>query len=417
MNQKRYQLLSVWFVLLPFILSCLAIQDLSTPEEEPTPTYDFEFDPFSEGNTAEPLPEISFDVASIPTYSGLIGGGGLVVCPYGSRYQANNAITFMNPDGSGNPTIVWRQDTESYYRYPIFSPDKKQLIFTKSVYGTELFELFIMRTGDSIPLQITHELDNGAYTVEPTLGEGSSQWSPNGKYIAYTALGGPRGDKTVVITPDGQNRWEYYVKSTNDEPNYGEYVKSTKFAGWSPDSTQILIYDYIDYDSSRESSNIYVVDITTQNVRELTDKQDSQRDKLALWSPDGSKILFVRDSHNDPTVNGIYTINPDGSNEQRILGPDGVDKVNGHPSWLPDSSRIIFISDSKDNNHLYVMNSDGSNLIRISQGNGGYKGFVLSPDGKYYAGGATADGTTIYSIDGSKSWIVPDCWGIEDWLP
>jgi len=47
------------------------------------------------------------------------------------------------------------------------------------------------------------------------------------------------------------------------------------------------------------------------------------------WSPDGSKIAFVR-------KDGIYVMNADGSGQRRLTD------AGGGPAWSPDGSKIAF---------------------------------------------------------------------------
>jgi TolB protein len=59
---------------------------------------------------------------------------------------------------------------------------------------------------------------------------------------------------------------------------------------------------------------------------------------------------------------GIYTMKPDGSDVQKVIGEGGA----GH-SWSPDGKMIAFTS-NRDGNHLdlYVINADGSGIRRLT---------------------------------------------------
>jgi TolB protein len=43
---------------------------------------------------------------------------------------------------------------------------------------------------------------------------------------------------------------------------------------------------------------------------------------------------------------------------------------DGKPAWSPDGTKIAFVSDRDGNGDIYVMNADGSNVIRLT--NEGY---------------------------------------------
>lgn len=79
-----------------------------------------------------------------------------------------------------------------------------------------------------------------------------------------------------------------------------------------------------------------------------------------VWSPDGRKIAFYSTVDNDWE---IYSINTDGSQLTRLTHSTGFD---GEPSWSPDSSKIAFVSDRDGDSEIYVMESDGSNVLQVT---------------------------------------------------
>lgn len=81
------------------------------------------------------------------------------------------------------------------------------------------------------------------------------------------------------------------------------------------------------------------------------------------WSPDGTKIAFTG---RGPDGADVYTMRADGS-DVSLLG-EGL-----QPAWSPDGTRIAFTGPGEDPNgqlgsgqDIYVMNSDGSNRIRLT---------------------------------------------------
>src|SRR5438093_571760 len=84
---------------------------------------------------------------------------------------------------------------------------------------------------------------------------------------------------------------------------------------------------------------------------------------LPSWSPDRSKIAF---SWSDE----IYVMNADGTDRRELThcaDPTCVD--DDWPAWSPDARRIAFIrTEPGGNEHIYVVNLDGTGLDRLTDG-------------------------------------------------
>ena len=96
---------------------------------------------------------------------------------------------------------------------------------------------------------------------------------------------------------------------------------------------------------------------------------------------------------------------------QLTRNPNGIDTS---PSYSPDGSQIVFNSDRGGSQQLYVMNADGSNIHRISFGDGKYGTPVWSPrgdliaftkmhGGRFYIGVMRPDGTGERVL--TESWL------------
>ena len=101
----------------------------------------------------------------------------------------------------------------------------------------------------------------------------------------------------------------------------------------------------------------------TYNVT-VTDEGSQKETASAIISPPG-KIIFTLMSNGD--YDGIYVMNSDGSNLQRLIN-SGADAIYGGSAWSPNSSKIAFYShpNSSSTWSIYVMNSDGSDLTRLT---------------------------------------------------
>jgi Tol biopolymer transport system component len=122
-------------------------------------------------------------------------------------------------------------------------------------------------------------------------------------------------------------------------------------------------------------------------------------DFAPAWSPDGRLIAFVstRDGHA-----GIYVMNPDGSNQTRIVS-SGLSPV----VWSPDSARIAYIrgsyfswEDGPPHGEVLIVSADGSGAAR-STSQIAWSAPSWSPDGTRLAfsgPGPNRRGEAIYTM-------------------
>ena len=100
-----------------------------------------------------------------------------------------------------------------------------------------------------------------------------------------------------------------------------------------------------------------------------------------IWAkaPTTAKIAFSsnRDGNWD-----IYTMNPDGSQQERLTR-DGVKNLS--PVWSPDGEQILFVSDRGGDSDLYVMDADGKHVRRVFRKSALRLEPTWSPDGERIA--------------------------------
>jgi TolB protein len=98
------------------------------------------------------------------------------------------------------------------------------------------------------------------------------------------------------------------------------------------------------------------------------------------FSPDGQKVIMSLLEDNGSA--DIYTMDLRSHMTTQLTSTVAIDTA---ASYSPDGRKIVFESDRSGRQQLYVMNADGSNLQKISQGAGSYSTPVWSPRGDYIA--------------------------------
>jgi hypothetical protein len=191
---------------------------------------------------------------------------------------------------------------------------------------------------------------------------------------------------------------EYGIETANtdgtDVARLTEGVNDS-WASWSPDGSRI-VFSSTRYDPAIEGcepgfpheyrcpTDIYVMDVDGSSVVRLTD--DPAGEFMPRWSPDGSRIAFVREGDLAAgTYEAVFTMRPDGTDIHQISsGNRGSDFW---PSWSPDGTQVVFAAIRNEDWGIWAVDADGSNERMILGGSrAGYvDNPVWSPDGTLIA--------------------------------
>ena len=182
-------------------------------------------------------------------------------------------------------------------------------------------------------------------------------------------------------------------------------------ARWSPDKTKIVFVRREAATGSTEQ--IWMMNADGGGQTRLTNT--TTNDHAPSFKPDGSKIIFSRCDAN--FICDIYTMNPDGTNQQPFNGAASAVEDEDLASYSPDGSRIVFSRINPDpaipTSGLYALNTDNTNFVRLTgpalpigdrgprySPNGSKIVFARFPD---VVNGTNGSGIEIYTInpDGS----------------
>jgi dipeptidyl aminopeptidase/acylaminoacyl peptidase len=217
---------------------------------------------------------------------------------------------------------------------------------------------------------------------------GDPQWSPDGKYLSFTASR-DEGDQTQVWVLD--RRGGEARQLTDIEQGVSGYQ-------WSPDGSRLLllIRDKKENETEEDDPDPYVID-RLQFKRDYAGYLDRRRthiytytpgdtaavqitfgdydDSSPRWSPDGTRIAFSSNRTENPDGNfntDIWVV--DANRGQEAFGLIQVTKNPGpdySPSWSPSGDEITYVSSIEPEkiwyatSHLAIASADGSGSERV----------------------------------------------------
>jgi Tol biopolymer transport system component len=265
--------------------------------------------------------------------------------PEDSVFDEDSNLFITRRDGSNLHQVTYMQFTALA---PVWSPDGTKILFLSDDPGeTDLYILEL--TSNKITKFTDNPLGGDMHSVPWQYHP--ADWSPDGKWIAYTAPGKVDWD-IYKASADGK---EKSLLSQDPAPDMSP--------AWSPAGDHIaFIRNLPEGCTDNCAADIFLMNPDGSEISVLVSNPGD--DFSPIWSPDGQRLLFLstRDGNTE-----IYVINLDGSGLTNLTK----DKADDYyPIWSPDGSQIVFTSERDGNPEIYVINSDGTDITRLTDHSG-----------------------------------------------
>ena len=267
-----------------------------------------------------------------------------------------------------------------------WSPDGKTVAFISNLSGRN--NLWLVPADGGWPTQLT--VSDQRQT--------SAAWSPDGKWIAY------------MSDYDGDEQWDIFLVS----PKTGQVVNLTHTRQiaevnpqWSPDGR------YLSYMVKPKTSSVFEIDVydtLQRGVKHLT--TGTARDRMnvdQIWSKDGKFIVYTQEQSKG-TDSNIYFADV-ASAQSTLLTPHDGEHLYSANDISPDGKHVLITSNAGNGyDNVGVLDIATKKIHWITQDKWEISGDRFSPDGKSLTYTANVDGNTdiyLYDVASGKSRALP----------
>jgi Tol biopolymer transport system component len=298
------------------------------------------------GTPKTPTPAVMTVISPVDVTPTLLPFTGKIAFVHGTGNIYDNAIYVMNADGSGLKNLT---PNRPFNGEPAWSPDGKYIAFTSIAY-TSLkdgdTQIFIMKADGSDQKQLTFG----------TPGSYQPAWSPDGKYITFVS------QRENVLSDRGTPlQMGFIMKSDGTEQrqltNNQDFVDGIS---WYPTGGLISVSVAAD----RYTVKTYLVDLDGVIQKQLS---EFVTPGIPSWSPFNGEVVVFDSTVGRSDCSGIIVMKANGSDQKCLI----IDHIlppadNGGSSWSPDGKYIIFSSNHDNNQNIYLVKPDGSDLTQLT---------------------------------------------------
>jgi Tol biopolymer transport system component len=301
----------------------------------------------------------------------------------------NGRITFMREDADGafqiwtaNPDLSHQVQLTagSGAAFPAWSPDGTRIAFSSGRSDpepnddVEIQDVFTMRADGSDIRKITESLGDAEKPA----------WSPDGRWLAFSTDAGGQG--IYLIPSDGSGPMRlltprpegtFFAELPRFSPD-GTRVVFTAYKG-----TRVLEH-HREGSIAGFAAALFVVRLDGSGLKQITPWGIHAQD--ADWSPDGSRIVFTGQPPHLGNIGDVMVVDADGRHLTDLThdhGATGFSNSDVSPRyeesfnavWSPDGTKILFVHaiytpEAGFTLGLQTMNPDGSGRAWVSDQHG-----------------------------------------------
>lgn len=313
-----------------------------------------------------PSVKILDDVESQVSFS---PDGNEIVFRRRNKSAGTSSIAVADKDGSNERTLVERKEPVVLFASPAWSPDGRTIVFSEFGPGGSGYSnrnrLYAFDVASGAVADAAVENWDTLYSL---------LWMRDGKGFVFI---GTRENESVttrrdqvyyVSFPDGISR-----RITTDAMRH-----EPASLGVTDDGSVVTVM-------SNRSSQIWAMNTDGNSTTAVQVSRGTNDGRAGLAPMPDGKLGYITYANDDI---GVWSMANDGSNPIQLTGsPMIVEELRPDPL-----GRYFIFSQAKDrHNHLFRINTDGSNLTQLTSGSGYEVDSSVSPDGNWVAFGSVSE--------------------------
>ena len=277
-----------------------------------------------------------------------------------------------NGNGVKPPTPVYPDIDQ----YPAWSPDGNVIVYYHTgVTSVEASGLSHVNR-DSVGLGfISPTGDNKRQFLKGN--NRTPAWSPDGNWIAFV-----NGAQIYKIKTNGDSLTQLTFEGHNFYPT------------WSPDGQWVACARSVC--EGDRTCGIWIINSNGEQNRFI-----AEYGMYPTWNPFKNEILYIRrvvTEKGEVLGDSLWVFDVERNENMPLIFLTGVNDDNRYPKYSSDGLSIVFASNAQ----IWVMDSDGTNLLQLTQKGGNYPAW--SPDGNYIV--YTYNNYTELDDENGRLWIM-----------